>query len=171
MSPRLLFSVLIDGQSHTLNSSDLMSILPLLVSKADGETTKDANQERLERISRVAGMEDLQAPQNFPLAPLSIKVWLSANIRFSQLMMDAALIRLPFLVWNQDPRDYFESQQGNVLNVSRGAKGLKRNVHEAYGLLKESILEIRATGLSDPLIKPEVSFEVLFYPILKCVLT
>ncbi|AAF79503.1 F20N2.15 [Arabidopsis thaliana] len=150
-------------QCHAFYSSDLaihLYFTPLLVSKADGETTKDANQERLERMSRVAGMEDLQAPQNFPLAPLSIKVWLSANIRFSQLMMDAALIRLPFLLWNQDPRDYFESQQGNVLNVPRGAKGLKRNVHEAYGLLKESILEIRATGLSDPLIKPEVSFEV-----------
>jgi transcription initiation factor TFIIH subunit 1 len=122
-------------QCHAFYSSDLaihLYFTPLLVSKADGETTKDANQERLERMSRVAGMEDLQAPQNFPLAPLSIK----------------------------DPRDYFESQQGNVLNVPRGAKGLKRNVHEAYGLLKESILEIRATGLSDPLIKPEVSFEV-----------
>jgi len=161
-------------QCHAFYSSDLaihLYFTPLLVSKADGETTKDANQERLERMSRVAGMEDLQAPQNFPLAPLSIKVWLSANIRFSQLMMDAALIRLPFLLWNQDPRDYFESQQGNVLNVPRGAKGLKRNVHEAYGLLKESILEIRATGLSDPLIKPEVSFEVLFCHIIKSVLT
>ena len=49
-------------------------LLPLVVSKADGETTKDANQERLARMSRLAEMEDLQAPQNFPLAPLSIKV-------------------------------------------------------------------------------------------------
>ncbi|CAA0387843.1 unnamed protein product [Arabidopsis thaliana] len=102
------------------------------VSKADGEITKDANQERLERMSRATEMEDLQAPQNFPLAPLSIK----------------------------DPRDYFESQQGNILSEPRGAKASKRNVHEAYGLLKESILVIRMTGLSDPLIKPEVSFEV-----------
>ncbi|VYS61083.1 unnamed protein product [Arabidopsis thaliana] len=60
----------------------------------------------------------------------------------------------------QDPRDYFESQQGNILSEPRGAKASKRNVHEAYGLLKESILVIRMTGLSDPLIKPEVSFEV-----------
>ncbi|XP_020880089.1 probable RNA polymerase II transcription factor B subunit 1-3 isoform X2 [Arabidopsis lyrata subsp. lyrata] len=102
------------------------------VSKADGEITKDANQERLERMSLATEMEDLQAPQNFPLAPLSIK----------------------------DPRDYFESQQGNILSEPRGAKASKRNVHEAYGLLKESILENRMTGLSDPLIKPEVSFEV-----------
>jgi hypothetical protein len=49
-------------------------LLPLVVSKADGEITKDANQERLERMSRATEMEDLQAPQNFPLAPLSIKV-------------------------------------------------------------------------------------------------
>ncbi|KAG7649771.1 BSD domain [Arabidopsis thaliana x Arabidopsis arenosa] len=130
-------AVVLEGRSIDVESEDTRIVAEALtrvkqVSKADGETTKDANQERLERMSRVAGMEDLQAPQNFPLAPLSIK----------------------------DPRDYFESQQGNVLNVPRGAKGLKRNVHEAYGLLKESILEIRATGLSDPLIKPEVSFEV-----------
>lgn len=77
---------------------------------------------------------------------------------------------LPFLLWNQDPRDYFESQQGNVVNEPRGAGTLKRNVHEAYGSLKESILEIRTKGLSDPLIKPEVAFEVLFYPVVKCVL-
>ncbi|CAE5960254.1 unnamed protein product [Arabidopsis arenosa] len=130
-------AVVLEGRSIDVESEDTRIVAEALtrvkqVSKADGETTKDANLERLERMSRLAGMEDLQAPQNFPLAPLSIK----------------------------DPRDYFESQQGNVLNVPRGAKGLKRNVHEAYGLLKESILEIRATGLSDPLIRPEVSFEV-----------
>lgn len=77
---------------------------------------------------------------------------------------------LPFLLWNQDPRDYFESQQGNVVNEPRGAGTLKRNVHEAYGSLKESILEIRTKGLRDPLIKPEVAFEVLFYPVVKRVL-
>ncbi|EOA39966.1 hypothetical protein CARUB_v10008654mg [Capsella rubella] len=130
-------AVVLEGRSIDVDSEDTRIVAEALtrvkqVSKADGETGKDANQERLERMSRVAGMEDLQAPQNFPLAPLSIK----------------------------DPRDYFESQQGNVLNAPRGTKGLKRNVHEAFGLLKESIVEIRARGLSDPLIKPEVSFEV-----------
>ncbi|KFK27796.1 hypothetical protein AALP_AA8G430700 [Arabis alpina] len=126
-------AVVLEGRSIDVESEDTRTVAEALtrvkqVSKADSE----ANQERLERISRVAGMEDLQEPQNFPLAPLSIK----------------------------DPRDYFESQQGNVLNEPRGAGGLKRNIHEAYGLLKASILDIRTKGLCDPLIKPEVSFEV-----------
>ncbi|KAL1189474.1 General transcription and DNA repair factor IIH subunit TFB1-1 [Cardamine amara subsp. amara] len=130
-------AVVLEGRSIDVDSEDTRIVAEALtrvkqVNKADGDTTKEANQERWERMSRVAGMEDLQAPQNFPLAPLSIK----------------------------DPRDYFESQQGNVLNVPRGAGALKRNVHEAYGLLKESILEIRATGLCVPLIKPDVSFDV-----------
>ncbi|ESQ29893.1 hypothetical protein EUTSA_v10011333mg [Eutrema salsugineum] len=130
-------AVVLEGRSIDVESEDTRVVAEALtrakqVSKADGETTKDANQDRLERMSRTAEMEDLQAPQNFPLAPLSIK----------------------------DPRDYFESQQGNVLNEPRGAGALNRNVHEAYGLLKESILEIRTKGLSYPLIKSEVSFEV-----------
>ncbi|CAN7122903.1 unnamed protein product [Brassica rapa subsp. narinosa] len=130
-------AVVLEGRNIDVDSENTRSVAEALarvkqVSKADGETTKDANQERLARMSRLAEMEDLQAPQNFPLAPLSIK----------------------------DPRDYFESQQGNVVNEPRGAGTLKRNVHEAYGSLKESILEIRTKGLSDPLIKPEVAFEV-----------
>ncbi|CAA7015445.1 unnamed protein product [Microthlaspi erraticum] len=130
-------AVVLEGRNIDVDSEDTRLVAEALarakqVSKADGESTKDANQERLARMSRAAEMEDLQAPQNFPLAPLSIK----------------------------DPRDYFESQQGNVLNEPRGAGSLKRNVHEAYGLLRESILEIRTTGLSYPLIKPEVSLEV-----------
>uniref|UniRef100_M4FB51 BSD domain-containing protein n=1 Tax=Brassica campestris TaxID=3711 RepID=M4FB51_BRACM len=130
-------AVVLEGRNIDVDSENTRSVAEALarvkqVSKADGETTKDANQERLARMSRLAEMEDLQAPQNFPLAPLSIK----------------------------DPRDYFESQQGNVVNEPRGAGTLKRNVHEAYGSLKESILEIRTKGLRDPLIKPEVAFEV-----------
>ncbi|KAF2607984.1 hypothetical protein F2Q68_00046135 [Brassica cretica] len=46
--------------------------------KADCEATKDANQ------------ENLQAPQNFPLAPFSIKVWLLIDKMFSLLMIDAS---------------------------------------------------------------------------------
>ncbi|CAH2033440.1 unnamed protein product [Thlaspi arvense] len=116
-------AVVLEGRSIDVESEDTRVVAEALtrakqVSKADGESNKDANQERLARMSRAAEMEDLQAPQNFPLAPLCIK----------------------------DPRDYFESQQGNVLNEPRRAGASKRNVHEAYGLLKESILEIRTTG-------------------------
>ncbi|CAH2064259.1 unnamed protein product [Thlaspi arvense] len=131
-------AVVLEGRSFDVESEDTRTVAEALtrgkqVSKAGGGSTKDANQERLARMSRAAEMEDLQAPQNLPLAPLCIK----------------------------DPRDYFESQQGNIiLNEPRRAGASKRNVHEAYGLLKESVLEIRSTGLSYPLIKPQVSFEV-----------
>ena len=70
---------------------------------------------------------------------------------------------LPFLFWNQDPRDYFESQQGIVLNEPRVTGDSKRNVHDAYRSLKESVVQIRTKGLSAPFINPEVSFKVLLY--------
>ncbi|CAH8269375.1 unnamed protein product [Arabidopsis lyrata] len=122
-------AVVLEGRCIDVESEETRIVAEALTR---AKQVSKANQERLERMSRAAEMEDLQAPQNFPLAPLSIK----------------------------DPRDYFESQQGNVLSEPRGARASKRNVYEAYGLLKESILEIRMTGLSDPLVKPEVSFEV-----------
>ncbi|KFK28857.1 hypothetical protein AALP_AA7G057500 [Arabis alpina] len=138
-------AVVLEGRIIDVESKDSRIVAEALtrISNAN-ETTKDADQEILSRA--VVGMEDLQEPKNLPFIPLSIK----------------------------DHCDYFESQQGNdVLNEPSGrneprggARALKRNLHEAYALLKESILEIKTTGLSEPLIKPEVSFAVL-----KCVLT
>ncbi|CAA7048093.1 unnamed protein product [Microthlaspi erraticum] len=78
-------------------------------------------------------LKDLQERQNFSLKPLSIK----------------------------EPRDYFESQQVNVLNEHRGAKESNISLHEAYRLLQESISEVRSRGLNDPLTKPQVSLEVI----------
>ncbi|KAL9833131.1 General transcription and DNA repair factor IIH subunit TFB1-1 [Arabidopsis thaliana] len=71
-------AVVLEGRCINVQSEDTRIVAEALtrakqVSKADGEITKDANQERLERMSRATEMEDLQAPQNFPLAPLSIK--------------------------------------------------------------------------------------------------
>ncbi|KAG2305203.1 hypothetical protein Bca52824_033854 [Brassica carinata] len=60
----------------------------------------------------------------------------------------------------KESRDYFESQQRNVLNEPRVAGASKRNVHDAYQSLKNSFVEMRTKGLSDPLIRPEVSFKV-----------
>ncbi|CAN8288630.1 unnamed protein product [Cochlearia groenlandica] len=130
-------TVVLEGRHIDVESEDSMIVAEALTrvkqGKANGETNKDANKERLERMSQVAEMEDLQAPSNPPLALLSIK----------------------------EPRDYFESQQGNVLNEQpKGAGSTNRNVDEGYRLLKESIFEIRNNGLSVPLIKPRVSFEV-----------
>ncbi|VVA97892.1 unnamed protein product [Arabis nemorensis] len=79
-----------------------------------------------------------------------------------QISAEKPAVRQAFrnYVPSKDSRDYFESQQGNVLNEPRGGSGApKRNIHEAYTMLKRSISEITTTGLSDPLIKPEVAFE------------
>lgn len=72
-------------------------------------------------------------------------------------------LTLLFCFGIKEPRDYFESQQGNVLNAPRVAGASKRNVDDAYQSLKTSLVEMRIKGLSDPLIKPEVSFKVLLY--------
>jgi len=70
---------------------------------------------------------------------------------------------------NQDPREYFDSQQANVVktlgNTLAGTKQIKRsmNTHEAYGSLRELISEIKAVGLSDPVVKPEVALKVIDY--------
>ena len=37
------------------------------------------------------------------------------------------------------------------------------NTHEAYGSLRELISEIKAVGLSDPVVKPEVALKVIDY--------
>ncbi|ESQ30903.1 hypothetical protein EUTSA_v10011448mg [Eutrema salsugineum] len=102
-------AAVLEGRSIDVESEDSRIVAEALTRvKHASKATKDAEQERLEKMSR-ALMEDLQAPKNFAF----------------------------------DPRDYFESQQGNVLNEPIGAGELKRNVHEAYGLLKESISELR----------------------------
>ncbi|KAF3518010.1 hypothetical protein DY000_02058707 [Brassica cretica] len=105
----------------------------LTLAKQVSKATKDAYQERLEKLSRAIVMEDLKEPQNFSFVPLSTK----------------------------DPRDYFESQQGIVLNEPRVTWDSKRNVHDAYRSLKEPVVQIRTKGLSAPFINPEVSFKVL----------
>lgn len=52
------------------------------VELANGASDGIVNQERLERISQLAEIEDLQAPRDPPLAPLFIKVCLlSSNER------------------------------------------------------------------------------------------
>ncbi|KAL0660817.1 hypothetical protein Bca4012_097654 [Brassica carinata] len=120
--------------SQNVESDDSRTIAEALtLAKQVSKATKDAYQERLEKLSRAIVMEDLKEPQNFSFVPLSTK----------------------------DPRDYFESQQGIVLNEPRVTWDSKRNVHDAYRSLKEPVVQIRTKGLSAPFINPEVSFKVL----------
>ncbi|KAJ9672519.1 hypothetical protein PVL29_025932 [Vitis rotundifolia] len=103
--------------------------------KSDGSVT----QERLERISRMTEIEDLQAPRDLPFAALCIK----------------------------DPRDYFDSQQANALktlgDTLAGSKQIKCSLstQEAYGSLRGFISEIKSVGLSDPIVKPDIALKVL----------
>ncbi|XP_034679229.1 general transcription and DNA repair factor IIH subunit TFB1-1 isoform X3 [Vitis riparia] len=103
--------------------------------KSDGSVTR----ERLERISRMTEIEDLQAPRDLPFAALCIK----------------------------DPRDYFDSQQANALktlgDTLAGSKQIKCSLstQEAYGSLRGFISEIKSVGLSDPIVKPDIALKVL----------
>ncbi|KAL3821343.1 hypothetical protein ACJIZ3_007248 [Penstemon smallii] len=92
-----------------------------------------------DRISRMIEIEDLQGPRDPSVAPLSVK----------------------------DPRDYFDSHQGDALNAfgdaGSGVKPLKISVYsgEAYDSLRELVSEVRVKGLSKPVMNPEVAFQVL----------
>ncbi len=68
------------------------------------------------------------------------------------------------LFQNQDPRDYFDSQQLKTSDDTRaGTEQLRSSLssQEAYGSLKGSISEIKAKGLSDPIVRPEVAVMVI----------
>ncbi|KAF2593190.1 hypothetical protein F2Q70_00042414 [Brassica cretica] len=127
-------ATVLEDRCIDVESDDSRTIAEALtLAKQVSKATKDAYQERLEKLSRAIVMEDLKEPQNFSFVPLSTK----------------------------DPRDYFESQQGIVLNEPRVTWDSKRNVHDAYRSLKEPVVQIRTKGLSAPFINPEVSFKVL----------
>ncbi|XP_021887908.1 probable RNA polymerase II transcription factor B subunit 1-1 [Carica papaya] len=83
-------AVVLEGRAVDIDSEDTRTVAEALarakqVSRANVEIDGGENQERLDRISRMTEMEDLQAPRDPPLAALCIK----------------------------DPRDYFDSQQAN----------------------------------------------------------
>lgn len=100
---------------------------------------ENAYRERINKVSRVAEIEDLQGPRDAPVALLSIK----------------------------DPRDYFDSQQANAIkglgDAETGTRQLKFSVskEEAFCSLKDSISEINSQGLIEPIIRPEVALKVL----------
>ncbi|KAM7499049.1 hypothetical protein LguiA_023463 [Lonicera macranthoides] len=137
-------AVVLEGRAIDMELGDTRSVAEALarsnqVELANEASDSNVSQERLDRISRLAEIEDLQAPRDPPVAPLCIK----------------------------DPREYFDSQQANAVktlgDTLAGTKQMKRsmNTHEAYGSLRELISEIKAVGLSDPVVKPEVALKVL----------
>ncbi|KAI8012406.1 General transcription and DNA repair factor IIH subunit TFB1-1 [Camellia lanceoleosa] len=136
-------AVVLEGRSIDVELGDTRSVAEALarskqVELANEASDGNANQERLDRISQLAEIEDLQPPHDPPLAPLFIK----------------------------DPRDYFDSQQANALKTLGDTlvetRQMKCNLStsEAYGSLRECISEIKIAGLSDPIVKPEIAFKV-----------
>ncbi|CAL5392393.1 unnamed protein product [Camellia sinensis] len=136
-------AVVLEGRSIDVELGDTRSVAEALarskqVGLANEASDGNANQERLDRISQLAEIEDLQPPRDPPLAPLFIK----------------------------DPRDYFDSQQANALKTLGDTlvetRQMKCNLStsEAYGSLRECISEIKIAGLSDPIVKPEIAFKV-----------
>ncbi|KAJ0920667.1 putative TFIIH subunit Tfb1/GTF2H1 protein [Helianthus annuus] len=103
---------------------------------ASSKRASDGNshQDRIDRMIRMAEIEDLQAPRDPPVAPLCIK----------------------------DPRDYFDSQQVNAMNQLSGLRQMKSRLSasEAYGSLRAHISEIGTAGFSDPIVRPEVAFQM-----------
>ncbi|KAK9152344.1 hypothetical protein Syun_010653 [Stephania yunnanensis] len=100
---------------------------------------ENANQERSERLARMAEIEDLQAPRNYPLAPLCIK----------------------------DPREYFDSQQLNALKTLGDTVAATKPINsslstvQAYGFLRKFISDVKERGLVDPVVNPEMAVKVL----------
>ncbi|CAL5390216.1 unnamed protein product [Camellia sinensis] len=136
-------AVVLEGRSIDVELGDTRSVAEALarskqVELANEASDGNANQERLDRISQLAEIEDLQPPRDPPLAPLFIK----------------------------DPRDYFDSQQTNALKTLGDTlvetRQMKCNLStsEAYGSLRECISEIKIAGLSDTIVKPEIAFKV-----------
>lgn len=68
---------------------------------------------------------------------------------------------------DQDPREYFDSQQANAIktlgDTLAGTRQIKCSLStsEAYGSLRERISEVKISGLGDPIVKPAVAFKVL----------
>ncbi|GLT83710.1 hypothetical protein SLE2022_019830 [Rubroshorea leprosula] len=133
-------AVVLEGRAVDVELEDTRAIAEALSrsKQVNGESDQDSNQEKLDRISRMTEIEDLHNSHDLPLAPLCIK----------------------------DPRDYFDSQQANALRSSGdllpGNEQIKCNVstHEAYGSLRDSISAIKRGGLKDPIVKPEIAFQV-----------
>ncbi|KAL5577746.1 hypothetical protein UlMin_019445 [Ulmus minor] len=131
-------AVVLEGRTVDVDLEDPRRVAEALV-RSRQEPDKDDTQERLDRLSRMTEIEDLQAPHDQPFAPLCIK----------------------------DPRDYFDQQQANALKTldatrNRGEQmKCSLSIDEAYGSLRESISKIKTRGLGDTIVKPETSLMVL----------
>ncbi|KAL5786977.1 hypothetical protein ACOSP7_003926 [Xanthoceras sorbifolium] len=133
-------AVVLEGRTVDVEMEDnTRAVAEALARSKQGKEGADGNEseERLDRMARATALEDLQPPHSLPLAPLSIK----------------------------DARDYFDSQQANALETSRDPSGKMESLgslstQEAYASVRDAISQIKAMGVSDPIINPEVALKV-----------
>ncbi|CAN4097143.1 unnamed protein product [Withania somnifera] len=137
-------AVVLRGRVIDVELGDTRSVAEAFTRTSQAElatevSDENAYKERINKVSRVAEMEDLQGPRDPPVALLSIK----------------------------DPRDYFDSQQANAIkglgDAETGIGQLKFSVSKeaAFSSLNDSISEINSQGLIKPIISPEVALKVL----------
>ncbi|KAK0592050.1 hypothetical protein LWI29_012457 [Acer saccharum] len=132
-------AVVLEGRTVDVEMEDnTRAVAEALARSKQGKEGADGNEneERLDRVSCSTTLEDLQPPHSLPLAPLSIK----------------------------DARDYFDSQQANALKNSRDPSGKMGSLgslstQEAYGSVRDAISEMKAMGVSVPIINPEVAMK------------
>ncbi|KAK2457333.1 BSD domain (BTF2 transcription factor, Synapse-associated protein and DOS2-like protein) [Trifolium repens] len=130
--------VVLEGKTLDIDMEHPRTLAEVLAQRKQ-ESDGVIEEERRNRISKMAQIEDLQAQDDHPFAPLSIK----------------------------DPRDYFDSQQANAVKTLddslAGKETLRCNLssEQVYGSLRKSISNIKAEGLKDPLLSPEVALKVL----------
>lgn len=136
-------AVVLDGRALDVSLGDTKTVAEALSRSKQAELAREtsdenATQARLERVFRMAEIDDLRNPDNLPYAPLCIK----------------------------DPREYFDSQQANAfktmgdVEVATKSINCSLNARQAYGSLRHLISEVKANGFSDPVIKPDVASKV-----------
>ncbi|XP_057428361.1 general transcription and DNA repair factor IIH subunit TFB1-1-like isoform X2 [Lotus japonicus] len=131
-------AVVLEGKTLDMETEQPRTVAEV-IARRQQESDGVREEERRNRISKMTQIEDLQAQDDHPFAPLCIK----------------------------DPRDYFDSQQANaVKTLDDSLAGMEQTrcslgSEEAYGSLRASISKIKAKGLKDPLLSPEVALKVL----------
>ncbi|XP_061337512.1 general transcription and DNA repair factor IIH subunit TFB1-1-like [Gastrolobium bilobum] len=131
-------AVVLEGKTLDMEMEHPTTVAEILARRKQ-ESDGAIEEERQKRISKLTQIEDLQAQNDHPFAPLCIK----------------------------DPRDYFDSQQVNAAKTLDDSQAGMEQIRcslgseEAYGSLRASISNIKAMGLRDPLFSPEVALKVL----------
>ncbi|KAG4919481.1 hypothetical protein JHK85_057762 [Glycine max] len=131
-------AVVLEGKTLDMEMEHPRTVAEILARRKQ-ECDGVVDEERQNRISKMTLIDDLQAQDNHPYAPLCIK----------------------------DPRDYFDFQQANAVKTlddsQTGMEQMKCSLgsEEAYGSLRASISKIKTTGLRDPLFSPDVALKVL----------